>query len=62
MPFFFLLSIFIIRYCSNNSANFDKGKINYFVNKEIYDSIIEKDENLLPDTGKIKTKKIANEF
>ena len=45
----------MITYGTNVSANDYKTQLEYFVNKEIFDAIREKDKRLLPQTeGKIK--------
>ena len=45
----------MISYGNNISASDHKSQINYFVNKEIFDKVVEKEKIFLPQTeGKIK--------
>ena len=55
MQFILISFILSITYGTNVSTNDCKTQINYFVNEEIFDAIVEKEKNLLPQTeGKIK--------
>ena len=55
MHFILISLIFVITYGTNVSANDYKTQLEYFVNKEIFDAIREKDKHLLPQTeGKMK--------
>ena len=54
--YFILISlILVISYGNNISASDHQSQINYFVNKEIFDKVVEKEKIFLPQTeGKIK--------
>ena len=61
MPFFFVFATFMICFCNITAATFDE-QINYFVNKEIYESVLGKDENLSPVSGKMKIRRFLIDF